>query len=66
MKNKIINQIESSMAACLNNEQLEKLKSVLDSSLIDVNVVEIANIDSSEDNMKYLQLFIASKQIEGC
>ena len=66
MKNKIINQIESSMSACLNNEQLMTLKSVLDASLIDVNVIEIACIDSSEDNMKYLQLFLASKQIEGC
>ncbi len=66
MKNKIINQIESSMSACLNNEQLMTLKSVLDASLIDVNVIEIASIDSSEDNMKYLQLFLASKQIEGC
>ena len=62
MNESITNEIMSSMIDYLNNEQLEKLKGVLDNVISDSGLKE----DETKSNENYLELFITSKRIEGC
>ena len=66
MKENLIKDVEQAMLKHLNNDQLLKLREVLEHTLFDMDVIEKSNIDSSDDNEKLLQLFLSSKRIEGC
>ena len=68
MKDKLITEIQTSMAHLLNGVQLEELRRVLTHSLHSVEVSERVVVDASEaiENEKVLELFIAAKRVEGC
>ena len=65
MKSKLISEIISSMLPMLDNEQLKRLKEVLEGCL---NNVTIAEEDKMTDREKvdYLDIFLSAKKIEGC
>lgn len=65
MKEQVIREIEQKMSIILNNEQKEKLKDVLNYTFFNIDITEIRN-ELVEDNINYIELFIASKKIEGC
>jgi site-specific recombinase XerD len=68
MKDKLITEIQASMAYLLNNAQLEVLRRVLTHSLHNVEVTERKTLDPQEnaENGGLLEVFIAAKRIEGC
>lgn len=68
MKDKLITEIQSSMAHLLNNAQLKELRRVLTHSLHKVEVTERKVPDPLEttENGWLLEVFIAAKRIEGC
>lgn len=68
MKDKLITEIQSSMAHLLNNAQLEELRRVLTHSLHKVEVTERKTSEQVEtiENGGLLEVFIAAKRIEGC
>lgn len=68
MKDKLIVQIQASMAPRLNSEQLEELRRVLTNALHGVEVIERKAPEPSEakENGGLLVVFIAAKRIEGC
>lgn len=67
MKSLVIADIEQSMAGVLNNEQLERLHSVLVKVFFDKNIVSEENQQASEaEELDYLALFLAAKKVEGC
>lgn len=68
MKEILIKEIEQSMAAILNNGQMEHLHNVLSHCLFNIKVIsidknEIAHIGEEAD---FLDMFISAKQVEGC
>lgn len=65
MKSKLISEIISAMLPMLDNEQLKRLKEVLEGCL---NNVTIAEEDKMTDREKvdYLDIFLSAKKIEGC
>ena len=68
MKDKLITQIQASMAHLLNNAQLEELRRVLTNSLHNVEVTErrLPPAHETPENVGLLEVFIAAKRIEGC
>lgn len=63
MKQKIISDIETKMQKVLDNSQLEELHQVLIYCMHDV---EIKTSESSdEEEMDYIEMFLAAKKIEG-
>lgn len=68
MKDKLITQIQASMAPMLNSEQLEELRRVLTNTLHGVEVTEKKAPEPTEAkaNGRLLDVFIAAKRIEGC
>lgn len=68
MKDKLITQIQASMASMLNTAQLEELRRVLTNSLHNVEITEKKVLESQDDteNRGLLEVFIAAKRIEGC
>jgi site-specific recombinase XerD len=68
MKDKLIAQIQASMALMLNSEQLEELRQVLTNALHGVEVTKKKAPDRAEakENGGLLDVFIAAKRIEGC
>jgi integrase/recombinase XerD len=68
MKNKLITQIQASMAPMLNSAQLEELRQVLTNALHGVEVTEKKAPEPQEakENGGLLDVFIAAKRIEGC
>lgn len=68
MKDKLITQVQTSMASILNNEQLEELRRVLTNVLHDVELTERKSdaAQDAADNGGLLEVFIAAKRIEGC
>lgn len=67
MKSLVIADIEQFMAGVLNNEQLERLHSVLVKVLFDKNIVPEEQVKvSGAEEMDYLALFLAAKKVEGC
>ena len=67
MKDKLITEIQASIAHLLNNAQLEELRRVLTHSLRNVEVTERKAPDVQEaENCGLLKVFIAAKRIEGC
>ncbi len=68
MKNKLITQIQTSMAPLLNTAQLEELGRVLTNALHNVEISEkkASGVPDAEENGRLLEVFIAAKRIEGC
>lgn len=68
MKDKLITEIQVSMASLLTQTQLEELRRVLTHSLHNVEVTERKAPDSqgTAGNGGLLEVFIAAKRIEGC
>lgn len=68
MKDKLITEIQTSMAHLLNNTQIEELRRVLTNSLhnLDVSECKSPNLQEGVENEGLLELFIAAKRIEGC
>lgn len=68
MKDKLITEIQASMASMLTLLQLEELRRVLTQSLHNVDVTECKVSEPHENagNDGLLKVFIAAKRIEGC
>jgi site-specific recombinase XerD len=68
MKDKLITQIQASMAPMLNSGQLEELRRVLTNALHEVEVTEKKAPEPTEakENGGLLDVFLAAKRIEGC
>jgi site-specific recombinase XerD len=68
MKDKLITQIQASMASVLNSRQLEELSQVLTSVFHKVEIIEKKILGPSEftENGNLLDVFLAAKRIEGC
>lgn len=64
MKNNLIRTINSEMNSYLNNYQLEKLNEILEYSFYNYDVIELEKNKKETEN--YIELFIASKKVEGC
>ena len=65
MKENLIKDIVQRMLAYLNNEQMEKLQSVLYYTIAKYEVI----VDKQQDNnseRNYVELFLTAKRIEGC
>lgn len=68
MKDKLITEIQASMAHLLNNTQLEELRRVLTNALHEVEITEkkVPEPTEAKENGELLDVFIAAKRIEGC
>jgi site-specific recombinase XerD len=68
MKDKLITEIQASMAHLLNNAQLEELRRVLTNALHNVEIMKRQALDIQDtiENGGLLGVFIAAKRIEGC
>lgn len=69
MQDKIITEIENRMIAYLDNGQMEQLHKVLSYCLTIGDVTEsqlVIEEDKTAENTRLLQLFVASKRVEGC
>ena len=68
MKDRLITEIQASMASLLNTAQLEELGRVLTHSLHHVEITERKSSEPQDaaENGGLLDVFIAAKQIEGC
>ena len=65
MKEKVITKIINEMLPSLNNEQLKKLKDVLEVNLYNVSIVTMEE-ESEQETLDYLEVFLSAKRIEGC
>lgn len=68
MKDKLITQIQASMAPLLNTLQMEELRWVLTNALHNVEICAQKTPDPQESakNEDLLTVFIAAKRVEGC
>lgn len=68
MKDKLITEIQTSMASVLNPAQQEELRRVLTYHLHNVEVTErkAPNLQETTENGGLLEVFIAAKRVEGC
>jgi len=68
MKDKLITEIQTSMASVLNPAQQEELRRVLMYHLRNVEVTErkAPNSQETAENGEMLEVFIAAKRVEGC
>ena len=68
MKDKLITEIQTSMASELNPAQQEELRRVLTYHLRNVEVTErqAPNPEENAENGGLLEVFIAAKRVEGC
>lgn len=68
MKNKLITDIQASMASVLSTAQLEELRRVLTYHLHNLDVTERQDTSPQEnaENNEIHDVFIAAKRIEGC
>jgi len=68
MKDRLITEVQVSMAQVLSPTQLEELRRVLTHSLRNLDVIEVKASDAqgAKENGGLLDVFIAAKQIEGC
>jgi len=68
MKDKLITEIQASMASLLTMAQLEELRRVLTYSLHNVEIMEQKTPEPERitENGRLLEVFIAAKRIEGC
>ena len=63
MKEKVITKIINEMLPSLNNEQLKKLKDVLEVNLYNVSIVTMEE-ESEQETLDYLEVFLSQKRIE--
>ncbi|MCE5287564.1 MAG: tyrosine-type recombinase/integrase [Pelosinus sp.] len=68
MKDKLITQIQASMASMLNSAQLEELRWVLTNVLhgVEITQKQASPLEKIKENGGLLDVFIAAKRIEGC
>jgi len=68
MKDKLITQVQTSMAPMLNLVQLEELRRILTNALHNVEITskKITEPQEIKENGVLLSVFIAAKRIEGC
>ncbi len=68
MKDKLITQVQASMASMLNATQLEELRRVLTNAFHDVEITErkASDAQDAEENGGLLEVFTAAKRVEGC
>ncbi len=68
MKEELITEISRKMLPYLDNAQLSQLQEVLTYCFWNVEITQADNKEKTEDinNIKLLQMFIASKRLEGC
>lgn len=68
MKDKLITQIQTSMAPMLNSMQLEELRRAMTNALYGVEVTQkqASTLEKTKENEGLLNVFIAAKRIEGC
>lgn len=70
MKNNVISNITKDMENSLTNFQLDKLKEILIINFENVEFIikteEYEKQQEKEENKKYIDMFISSKEIEGC
>lgn len=65
MKHQIINEIVTDMLLYLNNQQAERLQTVLNNVLLNYSVCPLSKNEKQEEP-DYLELFLSAKRIEGC
>lgn len=68
MKDKLITEIQVSMAPVLNQAQQEELQKVLAYHLsnVKVQVQQAFDVQEKADRVELLEVFIAAKKVEGC
>lgn len=68
MKDKLITQVQSSMASLLNQTQIEELRRVLTNALYGVEITEkkAHELTEAKESGGLLDVFIAAKRVEGC
>jgi hypothetical protein len=70
MKEKLVTEIEQGMVDILDNAQMERLRKVLSYCLFNVAVAacqdESAQNTNEQSNDDMLEIFLASKRVEGC
>ena len=66
MKQQIITDVIQKMLPHLDNVQLKQLQKVLEATLFDCEITKQGNVEKTNENLKFVEMFIASKRIEGC
>lgn len=66
MKQQIITDVIQKMLPHLDNVQLKQLQKVLEATLLDCEITKQGNVEKTNENLKFVEMFIASKRIEGC
>ena len=68
MKQQLINNITQGMLRWLNNSQLAQLQKVLEKeiALVEISKSELPEQATEQSNQKLIELFLASKRVEGC
>jgi site-specific recombinase XerD len=68
MKDRLITEVQASMASVLNMAQLEELRQVLTHCFRNVDVVnqKVSDPQKAAENGGLLEVFIAAKRVEGC
>ncbi|MGN0551753.1 MAG: site-specific tyrosine recombinase/integron integrase [Oscillospiraceae bacterium] len=68
MKETIINSIIERLVGRFDSRQLAEIKSAINEGLseYDVTRIEDENAHNTESNLKFLEMFISAKRVEGC
>ena len=66
MKEEIMNEIMQQMLQFLDNDQLKKLKIVMEQTLLHYEVSKTSLGVENDDSSNLISIFIAAKRIEGC
>lgn len=66
MVNNLIRDIEQAMFNALTNEQLSQLRTVLEYSFRNIDIVEKQPEIATDTNQNLVELFISAKKVEGC
>lgn len=66
MKNELITEIVQQMLPYLDNVQIKQLQKVLEYTMFNYEISENKNAISTEDNISWVEMFIAAKRVEGC
>lgn len=66
MKQKLITEVIQQMLTILDNAQLQKLKLVMDQSLLHYEVAEATTRPEKDNTHELITMFLDAKRIEGC
>lgn len=66
MKQEIINEVLQGMIPHIDNAQLQKLQQILEYTLFEYTITSNCKEDVTEDNVKFVEVFLAAKRVEGC